>query len=37
VTLNEEVMKKHLNPNDSGYFEPTKEWDKDRVNDRLWS
>jgi L-alanine-DL-glutamate epimerase-like enolase superfamily enzyme len=37
VTLNDEVMKKHLDPNDSGYFEPTKEWDKDRVNDRLWS
>jgi L-alanine-DL-glutamate epimerase-like enolase superfamily enzyme len=37
VTLNDEVMKKHLSPNDPGYFEPTKEWDRDRSNDRLWS
>jgi L-alanine-DL-glutamate epimerase-like enolase superfamily enzyme len=37
VTLNDDVMKQHLDPNDKGYFEPTKEWDKDRVNDRLWS
>ena len=28
VTLNDEVMKKHLDPNDSGYFEPTQEWER---------
>jgi len=37
VTLNDEVMKAHLDPNDKGYFEPTPDWDRDRVNDRLWS
>lgn len=37
VTLNDDVVKQHLDPNDKGYFEPTKEWDTDRVNDRLWS
>jgi L-alanine-DL-glutamate epimerase-like enolase superfamily enzyme len=37
VTLNESVVKQHLDKNDPGYFEPTPEWDKDRVNDRLWS
>lgn len=37
VTLNEAVMKQHLSPNDPGYFEPTKEWDNDRANDRLYS
>jgi L-alanine-DL-glutamate epimerase-like enolase superfamily enzyme len=37
VTLNEDVVKQHLDPNDKGYFLPTPEWDKDRVNDRLWS
>lgn len=35
VTLNDEVMKKHLR--EPGYFEPTPEWDKERSNDRLWS
>ena len=35
VTLNDEVMKKHLR--EPGYFEPTNEWDKERSNDRLWS
>jgi L-alanine-DL-glutamate epimerase-like enolase superfamily enzyme len=37
VTLNDDIVKQHLDPNDKGYFEPTKEWDTDRVNDRLWS
>jgi L-alanine-DL-glutamate epimerase-like enolase superfamily enzyme len=37
VTLNENVVKQHLDPNDKGYFLPTPEWDRDRVNDRLWS
>ena len=36
VTLNEEVVKKHLLPG-TGYFEPTTEWDKERSADRLWS
>ncbi len=35
VTLNEEVVKQHLS--EPGYFEPTGQWDKDRVNDRQWS
>jgi L-alanine-DL-glutamate epimerase-like enolase superfamily enzyme len=37
VTLNDEVMKQHLSPNDKGYFEPTTEWDRERSADRLWS
>ena len=32
-----EIIKQHLHPDHPGYFEPTPEWDKDRVNDRLWS
>ena len=32
-----EVIRQHLHPDHPGYFEPTPEWDKDRVNDRLWS
>ena len=36
VTLNEAVVKQHLVPN-TGYFEPTNEWNVDRTNDRLWS
>ncbi|MCZ2150142.1 MAG: mandelate racemase/muconate lactonizing enzyme family protein [Bryobacterales bacterium] len=35
ITLNDEVVKQHLA--EPGYFEPTPQWDKDRVNDRLWS
>jgi L-alanine-DL-glutamate epimerase-like enolase superfamily enzyme len=35
VTLNDEVMKQHLL--ESGYFEPTPEWNNIRANDRLWS
>jgi len=37
VTLNEEVVKQHLNPQDNGYFEPTTQWNIDRTNDRWWS
>jgi hypothetical protein len=37
VTLNDEVVKQHLDPTQPGYFEPTPQWDRDRVNDRLWS
>jgi L-alanine-DL-glutamate epimerase-like enolase superfamily enzyme len=36
-SLNEDVIKQHLHPDHPGYFLPTPEWDKDRVNDRLWS
>jgi L-alanine-DL-glutamate epimerase-like enolase superfamily enzyme len=35
VTLNDDVVKQHLA--EPGYFEPTPQWDTDRVNDRLWS
>ena len=37
VTLNDAAMKAHLLPDSGGYFEPTKEWDKERSHDRLWS
>jgi L-alanine-DL-glutamate epimerase-like enolase superfamily enzyme len=37
VELNEEVVKKHLDPENSTFFAPTPEWDKDRSWDRLWS
>ncbi|MGH9839510.1 MAG: mandelate racemase/muconate lactonizing enzyme family protein [Blastocatellia bacterium] len=35
--LVEDVIKQHMHPDHPGYFEPTTQWDKDRVNDRLWS
>lgn len=37
IELNEEVVKKHLDPENSAYFAPSPEWDKDRSWDRLWS
>ncbi|MBD3181703.1 mandelate racemase/muconate lactonizing enzyme family protein [Candidatus Poribacteria bacterium] len=37
IDLNSDVIKEHLDPNDSGYFEPTTEWDNERSHDRLWS
>ena len=37
VELNEDVVRKHLDPENQGYFLPTPEWDKDRSWDRLWS
>ena len=37
IELNEEVVKKHLDPENPTYFGPTKEWDTDRSWDRLWS
>lgn len=37
IELNDEVMKKHLDPENQSYFAPTPEWDKDRSWDRLWS
>ncbi len=36
IELNEEECKKHL-AKDSGWFEPTPEWDQKRSHDRLWS
>jgi L-alanine-DL-glutamate epimerase-like enolase superfamily enzyme len=37
IELNEEEIKKHVNPKTKGYFEPTPEWDEKRSHDRLWS
>ncbi|MDZ4800522.1 MAG: mandelate racemase/muconate lactonizing enzyme family protein [Bryobacteraceae bacterium] len=37
VTLNDDVVKQHLDPTDKGFFEPTPQWNSERVNDRLWS
>ena len=37
IELNEEVVKKHIDPENKQYFAPTKEWDVDRSWDRLWS
>jgi len=37
IELNEEVVKKHLDPEYTAYFAPTTDWDKDRSWDRLWS
>jgi L-alanine-DL-glutamate epimerase-like enolase superfamily enzyme len=37
IELNEEVVKKHLDPENQNYFVPTPEWDKDRSWDRLYS
>ncbi len=36
IELNEEECKKHMRK-DSGWFEPTTEWDQKRSHDRLWS
>ncbi|HWE53487.1 MAG TPA: hypothetical protein VG273_27090 [Bryobacteraceae bacterium] len=36
VTLNEDVVRRHLAPN-TGYFEPTPQWDHERSSDWLWS
>jgi L-alanine-DL-glutamate epimerase-like enolase superfamily enzyme len=37
IELNEEELKKHLNPNDNTFFAPTPDWDQKRSHDRLWS
>jgi len=37
IELNEEEIRKHMNPKTKGYFEPTPEWDEKRSHDRLWS
>ncbi|MBI2928752.1 MAG: mandelate racemase/muconate lactonizing enzyme family protein [Verrucomicrobia bacterium] len=36
IELNEAVVKEHL-LKDTGYFDPTPEWDQERSHDRLWS
>jgi L-alanine-DL-glutamate epimerase-like enolase superfamily enzyme len=36
IELDEAVIRQHLRP-DSGYFDPTPQWDKLPGNDRLWS
>ena len=37
IELNDEVMKQHLHKEDTGYFEPTPQWDELRSFDRIWS
>lgn len=37
VELNDDEVKKHLDPEDQSYFKPTPEWDNFRSWDRLWS
>jgi L-alanine-DL-glutamate epimerase-like enolase superfamily enzyme len=37
IELNEDVVKKHLDPENQNFFAPTPEWDKDRSWDRLHS
>ncbi len=37
VELNDEEMKRHLHPEDPGYFEPTPQWNEVRSYDRIWS
>jgi len=36
ITLNDEVWKAHLQP-DTGYFEPTLQWNQEKSEDILWS
>ncbi|MFA6845029.1 MAG: mandelate racemase/muconate lactonizing enzyme family protein [Sphaerochaetaceae bacterium] len=36
-SLNEEVLKAHINPEISGMWEETSAWDKEFSNDRIWS
>ena len=35
--LNEDVMRKHMNPDDPSFFEPTDSWDVEHSHDRMWS
>ncbi len=37
IELNEDVLKKHIDPRDKSYFAPTKEWNKKRSHDRTYS
>ena len=36
-SLNDKMIRAHLDPLDPGLWESTAEWDDDRSNDRLWS
>lgn len=36
-TLNQDVVKEHLIPEDRGFFEPTSQWNQELSWDRLWS
>ena len=36
-SLNDEVIKEHIDPEDPGLWEPTDEWNEERSHDRLWS
>jgi len=35
--VNEEMVRRFIDPTDPGYFEPTDAWDRERSWDRLWS
>ena len=35
--INADAIREHLAPEDSGFFEPTTQWDSERSWDRLWS
>ncbi len=37
IELNEEVLKKHIDPRDKGYFESTDQWNELRSHDRTYS
>ena len=37
LEIQPEVVQEHLDPNSSGYFAPTPEWNHERAHDRLWS
>jgi len=37
IELNPDAIKRNLHPDESEYFGPTTEWDKERSHDRLWS
>src|SRR5680860_1886789 len=37
IELNEEVLKKHIDPSDKSYFAPTEEWNELRSHDRTYS
>ncbi len=37
IELVDEEVKKHLDPRDTSYFAPTKEWDTKRSHDRIYS
>ncbi|PCJ91964.1 MAG: mandelate racemase [Flavobacteriaceae bacterium] len=37
IELNEEVMKKHMDPRDKSFFKPTEQWNELRSHDRTYS